>query len=595
MSKSDEQLLACGTKFVPTPKPNRSRLLSDFDTLKERIRRHFNRSDSNGLTPSSERKFLLSYSNRGPPIHAPAEIEEYLAKTRQSLIKALELPQLRRKENITASQHALIKKLRDSSEYIIKPSDKNLGLTLLNRSWYDTEVMRQLSDKKTYQPVDRNTIPIKPTYEKIRSLINSAFKNKLITQQQRNFVLYKITPEKTQVPQIYILPKIHKSPVKGRPIVPGFNWITTPSSILLDHLLQPLVKTIPTVITDSKSLVNKLESTRIVDPNCRLLTADVTSLYTEIETKAGIAFVRTLMREHPEMYSPDMQEFIFQLLTIVMDNNYLQFNGQFYKQIKGTAMGTPVAPTYANIFMYILERIVIKKYRENILLYYRYLDDVFMVIKSGIDTLAIKSSFNTMKQGILMEFSESSEQAIFLDLCIFKGSRFESLHLLDLKVYQKPLNAYLYIPFFSFHPPRVMNGIVLTELKRYVRNSSSIQDYIAIKRQFWSRLKMRGFPDSFLTRTFSKVWYTQRTQLLLPKEPKNSDLTDTVFFTTDYTPLVTNLPKLNTLLNEHLPENHKLSVKIGFRKTANLFNILCRNTVWKGNLSAPLTQTTNNR
>ena len=38
-----------------------------------------------------------------------------------------------------------------------------------------------------------------------------------------------------------------------------------------------------------------------------------------------------------------------ELLTFVMQHGYCQFDGQYYKQVHGTVMGTPVAPPYSNI------------------------------------------------------------------------------------------------------------------------------------------------------------------------------------------------------------------------------------------------------
>jgi hypothetical protein len=39
------------------------------------------------------------------------------------------------------------------------------------------------------------------------------------------------------------------------------------------------------------------------------------------------------------------------LYSIVLGKNYFEFNGKVYRQRQGTAMGTRVAPTYANLFM----------------------------------------------------------------------------------------------------------------------------------------------------------------------------------------------------------------------------------------------------
>ena len=54
-----------------------------------------------------------------------------------------------------------------------------------------------------------------------------------------------------------------------------------------------------------------------------------------------------------------------------------KYNDKVYKQIDGTAMGTLVAPPFANLFLFILERILLLKYKEYILFYKRYIDDIF--------------------------------------------------------------------------------------------------------------------------------------------------------------------------------------------------------------------------
>ena len=48
--------------------------------------------------------------------------------------------------------------------------------------------------------------------------------------------------------------------------------------------------------------------------------------------------------------------YIVQLLTLVLKYNNFTFNGDHYHQINGTAIGTKMAPSYANIFMGKLEK-----------------------------------------------------------------------------------------------------------------------------------------------------------------------------------------------------------------------------------------------
>ena len=44
-----------------------------------------------------------------------------------------------------------------------------------------------------------------------------------------------------------------------------------------------------------------------------------------------------------------------EMATIILENNYFEFDGQMYWQKQGTAIGSKFSPAYANIFMYVLE------------------------------------------------------------------------------------------------------------------------------------------------------------------------------------------------------------------------------------------------
>src|SRR5690606_41338463 len=49
-------------------------------------------------------------------------------------------------------------------------------------------------------------------------------------------------------------------------------------------------------------------------------------------------------------------EVLHTALELILNNNYFEFNNKYYLQINGTAMGTRVAPSFANIFMGRLEK-----------------------------------------------------------------------------------------------------------------------------------------------------------------------------------------------------------------------------------------------
>ena len=69
-------------------------------------------------------------------------------------------------------------------------------------------------------------------------------------------------------------------------------------------------------------------------------------------------------------------ECLAEMLTLVLKNNNFTLDRNHYLQINGTAMGTKMAPSYANIFMGDLqERLLISSLKQH-LSWFRFIDDV---------------------------------------------------------------------------------------------------------------------------------------------------------------------------------------------------------------------------
>ena len=68
---------------------------------------------------------------------------------------------------------------------------------------------------------------------------------------------------------------------------------------------------------------------------------------------------------------------IMLLLKLVMNNCIFKFGDTFWLQREGTAMGTPCACIYAILFFAYFERtLLLQKYKNNLLLYKRQIDDI---------------------------------------------------------------------------------------------------------------------------------------------------------------------------------------------------------------------------
>jgi hypothetical protein len=142
-------------------------------------------------------------------------------------------------------------------------------------------------------------------------------------------------------------------------------------SIYLDRVLQPIIKRhITTYIKNSNSLILRLlDINNIPGNDICLLTADVESLYPSINIQEGLDAMKSFLYDYKTLNSAHINnqdiEFILECAVFILKNNYLEFGNSFWKQIKGIAMGTPFAVTFACIYMHEFEQKLIKSMLHN--------------------------------------------------------------------------------------------------------------------------------------------------------------------------------------------------------------------------------------
>ncbi len=306
--------------------------------------------------------------------------------------------------------------------------------------------------------------------------------------------------------QFYLLPKIHKELGKwtipnrmppGRPIVSDCSSESYRISEYIDYFLQPLAKMHPSYLKDTWDFLQKLEKIQ-VPHNALLITLDVESLYTNIQIEEGLKSVRNIFRKNPKILRPDKH--ILKLLELSLRNNDFQFNGQWYLQISGTAMGKKFAPSYANIYMAELEQELLGKAGKLPLAYWRFLDDIFIIWPySEIEFLEFLKLLNNHNDSIKLTHTINKDSIDFLDVTIFKGERFQTEHILDTKVYFKPTDTHELLHKESFHPPHTFKGILKSQIIRFYKicnNSSDSEEACSIL--FRTLRQKRNYSARFL-------------------------------------------------------------------------------------------------
>ena len=241
--------------------------------------------------------------------------------------------------------------------------------------------------------------------------------------------------------EFYMLPKIHKPGVTGRPIISGCNSPTANLSRYIDHYLKPIVRNISSYIQDTTHFLRILkEYDGKVPSEALLVTFDVKSLYTNIPTDLGIEYTLQALLGFYRDNIPLKIQYIEQILIFILKKNYFEFNENFYLQLMGTAMGSSFAPNYANIFMDRVEQQILTTAPENNkpLIWKRYIDDIYVIWTKGEEALcAFHDHMNSLYDTIQFEMSSSKEKIAFLDTMTIldtKGS-------ITTTLYKKPTDV----------------------------------------------------------------------------------------------------------------------------------------------------------
>ncbi|CAI7852057.1 unnamed protein product, partial [Closterium sp. NIES-53] len=376
----------------------------------------------------------------------------------------------------------------------------------MDRSHYVNLCMEHLSDDAVYRSVQHDPTP--SVLQQLRSL-QSTWGPALPDSLWKFF--FDEPSGGWRPAAFYILPKLHKRIPVGRPIAASHSWVTTNVSRWLDAELRPLVLKRQTYLRDSLSLLTTLERTPF-PATVLLATYDVTSLYPSISIERGLEAVNCfLSRENPQFAQPLMA-----LLGWVMRNSFVEFNGEVFQQVRGTAMGTPVAVCFAILFMSRLDELLKERWTGTEPSYHvRYIDDGLIIWPgTQADLEGYLQTLNALDPNIRVTWTVSESSIDFLDMVLFKGPRFKEHGILYFGTFQKPLNKYLYLPFSSFHPRHCKEGFIRAELKRYLLRSTSASTFLATKLAFFQRLRDRGYPPAFLLPLFKRVCFAQRPDLL---------------------------------------------------------------------------------
>ena len=165
--------------------------------------------------------------------------------------------------------------------------------------------------------------------------------------------------------------------VPGQSVISNCGTLAEKCSEFLYYHLKPLMQKGWLYIKDSGDFIKKTQNLGSIPKNAILVTADVVGLYPSIPHEAGLKALRKVF-DRKEQHTILTSELI-RIADFVLKNNYLEFNGQIKQQISGATIGTKFAPPYGCLFMDKIETAFLETQQLQLLVWFRYIDNIFFI------------------------------------------------------------------------------------------------------------------------------------------------------------------------------------------------------------------------
>ena len=412
--------------------------------------------------------------------------------------------------------------------YVITPADKaHNNMIFTCKPFYIKKVQDELSGANTYQ------------------LTNKSFENIMLdTCQFSSDMGVEVDEASRQLPLIYWIAKMHKNPTSQRFIagskVCSIKMISKLFSKCLKLILNHL-KSYNRVVFERSGLkyfwiidnsLDFLDHIRNVKTD-HLETYDFSTLYTslpqnEIKQKFKNLFKKIFTREGKEYVNVNLNKAYFsaskhknfhsfternllQILEFILDNIYVKFGSQIFKQVIGIPIGLDAGQDIANLLLYQYESTYIETLsKRNIELArkfntsQRYIDDLFSANFPDFKThlpliypldLVVNASSDSLKTVNYLDITITSDNYSNLNFSIFdKRDDF------DFEIVNFP-----YLD--SCIPRKPALGIFLSQLIRYARICSKFEDFSSRALTLSKRLQNQGYKTSELRKLVLRFFH----------------------------------------------------------------------------------------
>ena len=192
----------------------------------------------------------------------------------------------------------------------------------------------------------------------------------------------------------------------------------------------------------------------------KIVSFDVVSIFTKVPVDEALQITSTLLREDKTLEDRTSIpcDKICHLVEICLRATYFQIGEVYYEQVEGAAMGSPLSPIIANLFMVSFEKNALDTAKHKPKIWLWYVDDIIYAVWQHGDQ-HLKSFYdhlNNQHPAIQFTVEEEQEGKIpFLDVMVERGET-----KLITSVFCKKTHTDRYMNFNSYHHPRSITSAV---------------------------------------------------------------------------------------------------------------------------------------
>jgi len=379
--------------------------------------------------------------------------------------------------------------LKHDKSITIVPADKGKATVVLDSDEYARKLAAVLDDH-AFARLPGSTSTRNP-YSKIEKETRALLKGTGVQVRVDDWC---------KPPHIYGLPKIHKKDAPLRPIVACAGSTLHPLAKWLARTLRPVERDLTHTVANNEDLIARMKKTPI-DSRTRLCSFDVAALFPSVPLvdaldalHARIAHVQARSDDIPHELDPSL---LVRLVRHCVENTVFTHDDKWYKQVRGLAMGSPLSPLLANVYMHFFECALLRDAPKKPVAWWRYVDDVLIVWDGTDDEL--KSFYelaNARDPHIKFTVEHEHEARLpFLDVLIERES-----DSFSTSVYRKPTHTGRYLHYASNHSGAVKQGIVRTLAHRanvVCSTAQSLRDEMALLRRSFAT---NGYPLDVIAR-----------------------------------------------------------------------------------------------